>query len=192
MDPRMLEYYERELQHVRHMGADFARDYPAIARRLGMEGIEVADPYVERLLEGFAFLAARVHLRLDSQFPVFTQHLLEMVYPHFLCPTPSVLVVQIQPSAQGEGLAEGFPLPRGSVLRSQLGREDVTPCEYRTARHLKLFPIEIAEAEYAPYSRELSVAQGRGMPEIKAVLRLRLRTTVGLPFQRIAPDALGL
>ena len=62
MDPRLLRYYDQELRHVREMGAEFAAQFPKVAARLGMHGIEVADPYVERLLEGFAFLAARVQL----------------------------------------------------------------------------------------------------------------------------------
>src|SRR6185295_9765854 len=77
MDPKILRYYNRELQHVREMGAEFAREYPKIAGRLGLEGIEVADPYVERLLEGFAYLSARVQLKVDAEFPAFTQHLLQ-------------------------------------------------------------------------------------------------------------------
>ena len=64
MDPRLLRYYNAELQHLREMGAEFATQFPKIAARLRMDGIEVADPYVERLLEGFAFLAARVQLTL--------------------------------------------------------------------------------------------------------------------------------
>ena len=60
-----------------------------------MNGLEVADPYVERLLEGVGFLAARVQLKLDAEFPRFTQALLETVYPHYLAPTPSMLVAQL-------------------------------------------------------------------------------------------------
>ena len=75
MDPRLLDSYNRELQHVREVGAEFAREYPKIAGRLGLEGFECADPYVERLLEGFAFLAARVQLKIDAAFPRLTQHL---------------------------------------------------------------------------------------------------------------------
>ena len=56
MDPRLLRYYNQELQFMREMGAEFAREFPKIAARLGVEGLECADPYVERLLEGFAFL----------------------------------------------------------------------------------------------------------------------------------------
>src|ERR687883_717551 len=105
MDPRLLNYYNRELQHLREMGAEFAREFPKIAGRLGLEAFECADPYVERLLEGFAFLAARVQLKIDAEFPRFTQHLLELVYPHYLAPTPSMAVVQLKPDLTEGNLA---------------------------------------------------------------------------------------
>ena len=89
MDPRLLSYYNQELRHLRDMGAEFAVQFPKIAARLRMDGIEVGDPYVERLLEGCAFLTARVQLKLDAEFPRFTRRLLEIVYPNFLAPTPS-------------------------------------------------------------------------------------------------------
>ena len=97
MDPRMLDYYNRELQHLRETGGEFANEYPKIAARLGLDGFECADPYVERLLEGFAFLAARVQIKIDSEFPRFTKHLLEMVFPNYLAPTPSMVIVQYEP-----------------------------------------------------------------------------------------------
>ena len=90
MEPRLLTLYNGELQHLREMGAEFAREFPKVASRLGIDGTEVADPYVERLLEGAAFLAARVQLKLDAEFPRFTQRLLEIVYPSYLAPTPSM------------------------------------------------------------------------------------------------------
>src|SRR5260370_37324503 len=102
MDPRLLQYYNRELQYVREMGAEFAREFPKVAGRLGLETFECSDPHVERLLEGLAFLAARVHLQIDAEFPRFSQHLLETTYPDYLAPTPSMAVVQMQPN-QGEG-----------------------------------------------------------------------------------------
>ena len=89
MDPRLLRHYNSELTHLREMGAEFARQFPKIAARLGIDGVEVSDPYVERLLEGAAFLTARVQLRLDSEFPRFTQKLLEIIYPQLLSPVPS-------------------------------------------------------------------------------------------------------
>ena len=74
MDRRLLRYYDLELQHLRNMGVEFAREFPRIAGRLGMEGLTCADPFVERLMEGVAFLTARVHLKLDAEFPRFTRN----------------------------------------------------------------------------------------------------------------------
>ena len=68
MNPRMLEYYNQELQHIRESAAEFAAEFPKIASRLTLSGIDCADPYVERLLEGFAYLSARVHLKLDAEY----------------------------------------------------------------------------------------------------------------------------
>src|SRR5436190_21699300 len=99
MDPRLLQYYNLELQHLREMGAEFAQQFPKVAARLAMNGLEVADPYVERLLEGVGFLAARVQLKIDAEFPRFTQSLLEIVLPHYVAPIPSLLVAQIKPEA---------------------------------------------------------------------------------------------
>jgi len=191
MDPRLLKYYNRELQHIREMGGEFAREYPKIAGRLGLEGFECADPYVERLLEGFGFLAARIQMKLDAEFPQFTQHLLEMVYPHYLAPTPSMAVVQFQPDLTEGSLAEGVPLPRGTVLKSLLGKGDQTPCEYRTAHDLELFPLEVAEARYYP-GRDVAALGLPDLADVKGAIRLRLRTTGGQPFSEIALDRLPL
>jgi len=95
MDARLLDYYNRELTYMHELGAEFAQRYPKIAGRLGMRGIEVSDPYVERLLEGFSFLTARIQLKMDAEFPRFSQRLLEVVYPNFLAPLPAMAVVQI-------------------------------------------------------------------------------------------------
>ena len=85
----LLLYYERELSFLREMGAEFAEKYPKIASRLLLEpNKESEDPHVERLLEAFAFLAARVHLKLDDDFPEITEALLGIVYPHLIRPIP--------------------------------------------------------------------------------------------------------
>jgi len=89
VDPRLLDYYNRELQYFRQMAGEFGAQFPKIASRLNMTGIDVADPYVERLLEGISFLTARVQLKMDAEFPRFSQRLLEVVYPNYLAPTPS-------------------------------------------------------------------------------------------------------
>ncbi|HXI57280.1 MAG TPA: type VI secretion system baseplate subunit TssF, partial [Polyangia bacterium] len=190
MDPRLLQYYNRELQYVREMGAEFAKEFPKVAGRLGLETFECSDPYVERLLEGFAFMAARVHLKIDAEFPRFSQHLLEIVYPHYLAPTPSMAVVQMQPN-QGEGaLALGYQVPRATAMRSVLGRGDQTSCEYRTAHDVTLWPLELTHAEYTGYVGDLGDVTLPG--RARAALRLKLRTTAGLNFSELALNDLTL
>jgi type VI secretion system protein ImpG len=180
MDPRLLRYYNQELQHVREMGAEFARQFPKIAARLGVDGIEVSDPYVERLLEGFAFLAARVQLKLDAEFPRFTQRMLEILYPQFLAPTPSMLIAQFRPDMNDGNLARGFRIPRGSSMRSLLGKGDATACEFRTAHDVRLLPLEVASASYFSYAPDLPLPQLPGGSRIRGGLRIRLRAGAGL------------
>ena len=189
MDQRLVRYYERELRHVRETAAEFARDYPKIAGRLALDEFECADPYVERLLEGFAFLSARVQLKLDSEFPRFTQHLLDAVYPHYLCPTPSMCVVQIKPDLEDSGLASGFTVPCGTALRSSIGRSDQSACEYRTGHAVTLAPIELVEAQY--HDRDLLSLDLPRDTRPAAVIRLRLRASAGLLFEEIETDSLA-
>ncbi|MBK8963227.1 MAG: type VI secretion system baseplate subunit TssF [Candidatus Competibacteraceae bacterium] len=193
MDPRLLEYYNRELQHLREVGGEFAKEFPKIAGRLGLEGFECADPYVERLLEGFGFLAARVQLKLDAEFPRFTQHLLEIIYPHYLAPTPSMLVAQFQPDPTEGALDQGFVIPRGSELRSLLGKGDQTPCEYRTAHEVTLWPVELTEVQYFAGKEPVALLDLPDLNKVRAGVRLRLRTTLpGLTFDKLALERLTL
>jgi type VI secretion system protein ImpG len=174
------------------MAAEFGREYPKIAGRLGLDGIECADPYVERLLEGFAYLGARVQLKLDAEFPTFTQHMLQIVYPHYLAPTPSMAIVQFQPDLNEAGLAQGYPIPRHTALRSTIGKDDRTPCDYRTAHELQLWPLQIKEARYFGSTAALAAIGVTPRDGVRAGLRLTLNTTAGVPTSALALDALTL
>jgi len=148
MDERLLDLYNTELRHLRETAAEFGRDFPKIAGRLSLDldAKEICpDPYVERLLEGFAFLAARVHLKLDAEFPRFTQGLLETVYPDYLCPVPSMGIVKFEPEEQEGALADGFPIKRGTLLRSQLAKGERTACTFSTAHDVRLLPLAVTE-----------------------------------------------
>lgn len=195
MNPAFLKYYSQELQHVREMGGEFAAAFPKIAGRLALDGVECADPYVERLLEGFSFLAARVQMKLDAEFPRFTQHLLELAYPHYLAPTPSMTVVQLQADHANPQLAasaDGILVPRHTVLRGMLDKSASTRCEFRTAHALTLWPVEIAQAKFFTHTGALG-EQSTGLPtNVKAGLRLRLRATGALGFERLSLDRLPL
>src|SRR5207248_1817820 len=148
MDERLVSLYETELRHLREMTGEFAREYPKIAGRLVLDRDAkeaCPDPYVERLLEGFAWLAARVHLKLDAEFPRFTQALLETVYPHYLSPVPSMAILRVDIDPQQPTLTAGVSIPRHTALKSNLGKGEKTPCIFQTAHDVRLLPLRVLE-----------------------------------------------
>lgn len=191
MDPRLLEYYNVELQHLREMGAEFAQQFPKIAGRLGMTGLEVADPYVERLIEGVAFLASRVQLKLHAEFPRFTQALLDIVYPHYLAPTPAMLVAQLQPDAGDPGLAASKTVPRGTAMTALMGKDDQTACDFRTAHDVVLWPLHIVSATYFSFAPDLPLNALRLAQPIKGGVRIRLKASAELKFAQLPLDRLS-
>src|SRR5512136_1590812 len=126
----LLVYYERELSFLRQMGAEFADKYPKIAARLLIESTRCEDPHVERVLEAFAFLAARVHLKIDDEFPEITEALLGILYPHYIRPIPSMSVVEFHVDPDQSKLTTGLRVRRGSLLYSRA--VDGVPCRFRT------------------------------------------------------------
>ena len=193
MDPRLLRLYSDELTHLREVGGEFAREFPKIASRLGMEGMEVTDPYVERLLEGFAFLAARVQLKLDAEQPRLIAHLLEATYPNFLAPMPSMMIARLAVDTADPNLARGFAVPRGTALISELPRGQDTHCEFRTAHAVTLWPIELVSAQYFSYAPDLPLAQLpqlQGAKGVRGGLRIRLRAGGGQRFDQLGIDRL--
>jgi type VI secretion system protein ImpG len=186
MDERLLQMYNLELGHLRETAAEFGREFPKIAGRLalGRDGKEVCDdPYVERLLEGFAFLAARVHLKMDAEYPRFTQGLLETVYPDYLCPVPSMAIVRLEPELNEPALAAGPTIKRGALLRSQPGKGERTSCTFTTAQDVRLLPLDVAEAAYV--TREFGALDLPSHVIGKAAFRIKLRKTASLPLKDI-------
>jgi type VI secretion system protein ImpG len=191
MDERLLELYETELRHLRETAAEFGRDYPKIAGRLSLDldGKDLCpDPHVERLLEGFAFLAARVHLKLDAEFPRFTQGLLETIYPDYLCPLPSMAITKFEPEENESALAAGFVIKRGTLLRSQLGKGERTACTFSTAQDVRLLPLVVSDVRY--FTRDLAELNLPRELGGRAALRIRLRKTIPNPFAEIKADPL--
>ena len=189
MDPRLTRLYEEELAHLRDVGREFAREHPR-ARHLGLEDMEVADPYVERLLEGFAFLTARVRLKLDAEQPRLIEQLLQSLYPNFLAPMPSQMVLQLGVDTSDPNLARGFDVARGSAVRSMLKRGQDTQCEFRTAMAVTLWPLELAELRYFNHAPDLGLTRLPQARAAKGGLRIRLRVGGGLRFDQLNLDRL--
>jgi type VI secretion system protein ImpG len=141
MSDALLPYYNRELDALRRLAADFALAHPKIAGRLRLSPDSVDDPHVARLLEGVAFLAARVHHRLDDEFPELTDALLEVLYPHYLAPFPSCFVGRFEPQ---KGLQNGAALASGMMVDTEPVRGE--RCRYRSAYPVTVWPVEIEAA----------------------------------------------
>ncbi|CAB3787349.1 hypothetical protein LMG28688_02449 [Paraburkholderia caffeinitolerans] len=185
MDARFLDYYNRELAYMRELGAEFARQYPKVAGGLGMHGIDVADPFVERLLEGFCFLTARVQLKMDAEFPRFSERLLDVVYPDHLAPTPAMAIVQFEADPAQGTLGQGFTVPAGTSLMAAAPRGMGTPCEFRTAQPVTLWPLVLRAVDLVPVPA--GVGAGRGA---RRALRIVLGARGGANLNRLPIDQL--
>jgi type VI secretion system protein ImpG len=185
MDPHLLKYYNEELIYMRESSSEFAQLHPKIARRLGMQGTEVADPYVERLIEAFCFMSARMRIKLDAEFPKFTQRLLEVIYPNYISPTPSMAVAQFHPNAQEGDFSKGFEIAKGTSLFAKIPKGEQTACEFRSGLPVKLWPIEIVSAKLGGVPPDVP-SLDRYLPshiQITGSLRLRLKCQGELKFK---------
>ena len=189
MHEELLEYYERELTYLRQMGGEFARKYPKVAGRLLLDPERCDDPHVSRLLEGFALLAARVHRRIDDDFPEISEALTRIVHPGYLRPIPSMTIVECLPDpAQGKKTA-GMRIPRGTPLVTKTTVEGL-PCRFQTAYDVDLWPFSVAAAEWRQPERMQRPPRSTVGAQAVAAARLRLRchkdvVFTGLPLSRL-------
>lgn len=155
----LLPHYERELAFLRTRASDFGRMYPKVAGRLQLSTDVGDDPHVERMLESVALLTARVHKRLDDDFPLFTESLLEVLYPHYLRPFPSVSIAQFELGAAAGQMTKQVMLERGTLLSSRAVKG--VPCKFRTTQTVTLQPIRVASASYR---NSLLAPEGTSVP----------------------------
>jgi type VI secretion system protein ImpG len=186
-DDQLLQYYERELTYLRRMGARFAQEYPKIASRLDLEPSKCEDPHVERMLEAFAFLAARVHKRIDEDVPEISEALLEIVYPHYVRPIPSMSLIEIELDREQGKLTSGLPVPQGSLLYS---REVAgAPCKFTTCYDTTLWPVRVAALEWITPDR---LKPAMRVTDAVAALRLELHCFTDLEFKALDLSSLRL
>ncbi len=181
MSDDLLLYYERELTYLRKLGADFAQRYPKVAARLQLEASKTEDPHVERLLEGFAFLAARVHRRLDDDFPEISQTLLEMLHPQLVRPLPSMCIVDMPLDPAQGGFQDGFQIPRGSMLNSRPVKG--VPYSFRTVYDTTVWPLSVTSADWSTPDRVGAGTTGR---DAVGAVRLEVRAFDGVKLKELS------
>ncbi|MBA1245054.1 type VI secretion system baseplate subunit TssF [Pseudomonas japonica] len=167
----LLPYYEKELSHLRFLGQEFASQYPKIASRLLIQGDSCEDPHTERLIQAFSFLSARVHKKLDDEFPEIVESFLEVLYPHYLRPTPSISIAQINLGTL-EKVTEGYRIERHTELHAN--PIDKVVCKFRTCYPVELWPVAVSQATFVELER--SAFNGHSA-DLVARLRLGLAAT---------------
>jgi len=188
VDPRLLQIYNEELGYLREGAREFGEEHDVVAGYLGLKSPNDPDPHVERLLEGVAFLNARVQLKLRDQFPEFTHHLLQAIQPNYLSPTPSMCVVALEPDESDEGLVKADPVPRLTELTAAAPGHE-TSCIFRTGQAVDLYPLKIEEVEYLPSRAAVAPFAAAAGLRAEAGLRVRFRSTAG-PLSAIRPHSL--
>ncbi|WP_085711490.1 MULTISPECIES: type VI secretion system baseplate subunit TssF [unclassified Pseudomonas] len=187
IDPQLLDYYQRELTWLRHAGSQFAERYPKVARRLELSPGECPDPHVERLLEGFALLAARLQRRLDDDYAEFSDALLEQLYPLAVRPLPSCAIVQFEPDPSKGKLDGGYPLPRDTPLFVTTSKGE--SIHFRTSAAVRLWPIEVTEALLLGSDEAQALT---GVAQSRSALRLSLRCLGESQWSELEIDSLRI
>ena len=141
MTEGFLQRYNEEISALRNRASRFAAAFPKIAGRLRMTGEVADDPHVERLIQSFAYSAARVRQKLDDEFPELSDALLETLYPHYLAPLPSMCMVRLSPS---ETLSSVQSVPRHTEVLAEPVAGEI--CRFRTTQQVDVAPVRISGA----------------------------------------------
>jgi type VI secretion system protein ImpG len=185
MSDALFPYYERELLFFRQMSQDFARQYPGAANRLLLESNRSIDPHVERMIQAFALLTARIQNKLDDEFPELSESLASVFFPQFLAPIPSMAVAEFVLDGNRGLLPDGFVIERGSRLQMQ-PVSDVS-CRYRTSYPVHLWPVAVKSAELLPPPFPPGL---RAPSNASSAIILRLQTQSGLRFADLSLEKL--
>ncbi len=184
MRDELLPYYERELRYIRRMAADFAQRYPGVAGQLLIEPEKCEDPHVERLIEAFALLTARIRLKIDDEFPEVSDAFLALVYPQLVTPMPSATIVQLALDPEWSKEGEGLHVPSGTRMMAR--PVEGVRCQFRTVYATTLWPVRVESVEAIPLGeREEGCPAG-----VRGAVRIRLKTFGGRSFAKVGLSGL--
>jgi type VI secretion system protein ImpG len=184
---RIVELYARELAYLREQGREFAKANPVIAPRLAVSGRQSSDPHVERLLESFAFLTARIQKDIEDEFPIITQSLLGALYPQLVCPVPAMAIASFHMN-EGASTEVGVAVPKGTQLFVE-PRSGPT-CRFRTGFGITLWPLSVLDPSLDRADAvRLAPGESRGAAVKSLVLPIRVASG-DLAFDHMRIDRL--
>jgi type VI secretion system protein ImpG len=177
-DSRLIELFRGEIEYLRKSGAEFGARYPKIAGRLELSGQESSDPQIERLLESFAFLTARIQTRIDDQHAEIPAAMLGVLHPYLIDPIPPMSSVCFRATENKQPPPSGRIVPRGTPLYAESGQGDF--CRFRTCYNVDIRPIQIYDASIEPVSNY----QYFDTSKVGSVLAIKIKG-LGLPMSDI-------
>lgn len=191
MDRSFLAYYEDELAHVRELATEFAAIHPTVARNLSLDAVPCPDPYVERLLEGVAYLAARTRLKVDAESSRYVRNLLDELYPDLVCPAPAMTMAVLQPGPQVQTMLDGHLVQRGTRAVAAYREGIATRATYTTAQDVALWPIALEKVDYLQDKGAMNAA-GLDRAEAEAAIRFTLARVGPGSLAELSLDRLDL
>jgi len=167
LNKNLLHYYQQELRYLQQQGEKFAKVHPKVAGHLGLTAGDQVDPLVERLLQGVAFLTARINQQMDGDYPEITRNVLNVLYPQALLPVPAMSMVQFVPHRR---LTKSYTVAAHSELKNltQLG----APYVFRTAYQTTVWPLQVSDVQLGQSSSLLPQYQQR---DIRSCLQVTLQ-----------------
>lgn len=174
-----LKYYHEEIEYLRKKGTEFAKSYPKLARRLELTSEGSTDPHVERLIESFAFLTARVQKDINQKFPEFTHQILGALYPYLTTPVPSMAIAKFTPDISKMKSPSGQVISKGT----ELAIKDVrgVNCRFQTTQNLHLWPITLESADIIDLEDYKIFIPGS---EVSRGIKISLKS-YGVPFNKL-------
>ena len=170
MADELLPYYEKELAFIRQLGAEFADEHPKIAGRLGINTDTIDDPHVSRLIESFAYMNARIQHKIDDDFPELSDALLNVLFPHYQRPIPSMSIVNFK--ADEEQLESTYRLDKDTLLETEQFQGETV--RFSTVYETELLPIKVKSASLM--GRPFTTPGSADVKGAGAVLKISLET----------------
>lgn len=146
----LLPYYEKQLQEFAQQSREFVHKYPKIAQRLSLNQEQIDDPHIERLIQSFSLISARIDKKLADSYEIFTRSIFEVMFPQYLEPFPACTIVSFDDASKIKQLTNTHVIPRSTALKAKSIRG--VQCEYSTVTDVHLLPVTLKQVQFKTHA----------------------------------------
>lgn len=152
-----LNYYHDELLSLREKGGIFAKKHPDIAEKLDIKNGESSDPQTERIIESVAYMAAKLHQKIDSNAQNIAFFLLSALYPNLITVFPPCGIAKFE----DENIASNpdkLLIKKGTSLF--INSKNNIECQFKTLYPITLYPLSITNVQLLKTGRKIGGLDG--------------------------------